>query len=159
VISALVPPDVVITNQAPYLLWPQGDERDEAYLLGILCSIPLDWYARRFVEMHLNFHVFNGFPIPRPERDDPLRLRVEHIAGLLAAVDERYEGWAAAVGVPVGGVRDDREDLIAELDAAVALLYGLGANDVRHIFETFHEGWQFGARLEAVLRHHAKLNQ
>jgi hypothetical protein len=159
VISALVPPDIVITNQAPYLLWPQGDERDEAYLLGVLCSIPLDWYARRFVEMHLNFHVFNGFPIPRPERDDPLRLRVEHIAGLLAAVDERYEGWAAAVGVPVGGVRDDREDLIAELDAAVALLYGLDANDVRHIFETFHEGWQFGARLEAVLRHHAKLNQ
>ena len=66
VITALVPPEVVITNQAPYLLWPKGDERDQAYLLGVLSSIPLDWYARRVVETHVNFHLFNAFPVPRP---------------------------------------------------------------------------------------------
>lgn len=158
VIAALVPPSIVITNQAPYLEWDAGDERDAAYLLGVLCSIPLDWYARRIVELHVNFHVFNAMPVPRPERANPLRRRVEEIAGRLAAVDHRYDDWASAVGVPVGSVSpDDEPGLLAELDAAVALLYGLDEGDVRHIFETFHAGWQYEPRLRGVLEHLRRL--
>ena len=159
VIAALVPPEVVIANQAPYLLWSEGDERDQAFLLGVLSSIALDWYARRYVETHVNYHVFYPFPIPRPERHDPLRRRVEEIAAGLAAVDGRYAGWANAVGVPLGGVPDPAEkaEVIAELDAAVALLYGLTEHDVAHIFETFHVGWDYCPRLEAVQAHFAKL--
>ncbi|MPZ15673.1 MAG: hypothetical protein GEU73_14835, partial [Chloroflexi bacterium] len=158
-IVTLVPGEIVLTNAAPYLLWPEGDERDEAYLLGVLCSIPLDWYARRVVEVNLNFHIFNGFPIPRPARDDPLRRRVENIAGRLAAVDERYDAWAEPVGVPVASVVDEEErlDLIAQLDAAVARLYGLGESDLRHVFETFHAGWDYSARLERVVKHFGDL--
>lgn len=63
--AVLLPPKVVVSNKAPYLLWPHGDERDQAYLLGVLCSMPLDWYARRIVEISLNFHILNSFPIPR----------------------------------------------------------------------------------------------
>lgn len=159
VIAALVPPEIVMTNKAPYLLWPEGDERDEAYLLGVLCSIPLDWYARRVVEISLNFHIFNGFPVPRPKRDDPLRRRIEKIAGRLAAVDERYEAWAEEIGVPIGSVDDDEAlDLIAELDATVARLYGLGESDVRHVFETFHAGWEYSGRLERVMEHYRDLS-
>jgi hypothetical protein len=155
VIAALVPPRVVITNQAPYLLFPSGSERDEAYLLGVLCSLPLDWYARRVVENHVNFHIFNGLPVPRPGIEDPGRRLVENIAGRLAAVDDRYAGWAEAVGVPVGSVKKpaERDDLVAELDAAVAHLYELDEGDVVHIFETFHVGWDHSTRLAAVLEH------
>jgi hypothetical protein len=157
--AALVPPDVVIANQAPYLVWAKGDERDQALLLGVLCSIPLDWYARRYVETHLNFHVLYPFPVPRPHRDDPLRQRVEELSGRLAAVDDRYADWAAAVGAPVGSITDsvEKADMIAELDAGVSLLYGLEEPDVRLIFETFHVGWDYGARLDAVLAHYRKL--
>ena len=155
VIAALVPPEVVITNQAPFLLWPLGDERDQAYLLAVLCSIPLDWYARRFVETHVNYHVFNPFPIPRSDRADPLRRRIEEVSGTLAAVDDRYAAWAEAVAVPVGGVVDEahKEALIAEIDALVARLYCLDEDDVSHVFETFHEGWDYTPRLERVLTH------
>src|SRR5439155_510401 len=62
--AVLVPPNIFLTNHGPYLLWPRGDERAQAYLLGVLCSIPLDWYARRFVEINLNFYLFNPLPIP-----------------------------------------------------------------------------------------------
>ena len=157
--AALVPPEVVVANQAPYLLWTQGDERDQACLLGVLSSIPLDWYARRYVETHVNYHVFYPLPVPRPSRDDRLRRRLEELCGRLAAVDERYTGWATAVGVPVGGVVDPAEkaDMIAELDAAVSLLYGLEEADVRHIFETFHVGWEYGTRLDAVVAHYRNL--
>ena len=43
--------------------------------------------------------------------------------------------------------------MISELDTAVAHLYGLTEAHVRHIFETFHEGWDYHTRLEGVLRH------
>jgi hypothetical protein len=158
VIISLIPGYIVVTNQAPYLLMSNGDERDEAFLLGILSSVPLDWYARRTVERHLSFYLFNALPVPNAPRDDPLRRRVELIAGRLAAVDRRYQAWAEAVGVPVASVKDDeREDLLAELDAVVAVLYGLNARDLRHIFETFRQGWRYEARLGAVLRHSAEV--
>lgn len=160
VIAALLPPQVFLTNKAPYLLWPEGDERDQAYLLGVLSSIPLDWCARRVVEINLNFHIFNSLPIPRPDRADPLRIEVEQIAGRLAAVDQRYADWAEAVGVPVGSVTDgdEKDELIARLDAAVSLLYDLDPDDVTHVFETFHEGWDPSERLTRVLHHYADLS-
>ena len=156
--TALIPAELVVTNTAPYFAWPYGDATDEAYLLGVLASIPLDWYARRFVETHLNFHIINAFPIPRPEREDPLRNEVVEISGRLAAVDERFSEWATEVGVPVGSVSvGERDELIARLDAAVALLYGLDEDDLRVIYSTFHEGWNFEPRLSAVLDHYRQL--
>ena len=152
VVGALTPPKVFIANQAPYLLWPRGDEKDQAFLLGVLCSIPLDWYARRFVETHVNFHILNAFPIPRPGRDNPLWQRAVQLAGRLASPDERFAEWAEAVGVGCGPIPEPEKDaMIFELDAVVAHLYGLTEAHVRHIFETFHEGWDCQGRLDAVL--------
>ena len=154
-IAALVPPETLLVNQAPYLLRVEGSEADEAFLLGVLSSIPLDWYARRYVELHLNFHILNGLPVPQPEVTDPRRVRVVEIAGRLAAVDDRYAEWAAAVGVPVASVSSaaERDDLVAELDALVAGLYGLSRDQVEHVFATFHRGWDNQPRLDAVLEH------
>ena len=72
----------------------------------------------------------------------------------MAAVDGRYAAWAQAVGVEHGALDErDKEDLIAELDAVVAHLYGLSESQLTHIFATFHEGWDFTDRLRAVLKH------
>jgi len=151
---ALVPPNVALTNKAPYFLWPRGDERDAAYLLGVLASVPLDWQARRFVETTLNFHILRSLPIPRPGRDSPLRERVVELAGRLAAVDDRYADWADAVGVNCGPVpQDQRRRHIHELDAVVAHLYGLSREQLRTVFETFHDGWDHEPRLAAVREH------
>lgn len=153
---ALVPPRAFLTNKAPFFLWPRGDERDEAYLLGILSSIPLDWYARRFVETTVNFYILNPFPVPRPGREHPLRQRVVEIAGRLAAPDERFAKWAERVGVECGPLpADEKKDLIHELDAVVARLYGLSESQLVHIFETFHKGWDYEERLRATLKHFA----
>jgi hypothetical protein len=147
---------VTLVHLSPYLLRRQGDRAAEAYLLGVLSSIPLDWYARRYVEVHLTAGLLSAFPIPRPGKDDPQRERVIKIAGRLAAVDDRYTSWAAEGGVPVGSVTDEatKGDLIAELDAVVAHLYGLSRSDVEHIFATFHRGWDYRPRLAAALAHY-----
>jgi hypothetical protein len=154
VIACLLPPRIFLTNKAPYLLWPRGDALDQAFLLGVLCSIPLDWYARRFVEVSMNFFIFNPFPVPRPSRDDKRWQRVVALAGRLACPDKRFAAWAKAVGVECGPLQDgEKQDLIAELDAVVAHLYGLTEKQLLHIFETFHEGWDYAPRLAAVLKH------
>lgn len=156
--AALVPSNRVLTDAAQYLAWSRGDSSDEAYLLGVLCSMPLDWYARRFVEVNLNFHILNAFPIPQPDREDPLRKEVVKIAGRLAAVDGRFTEWAAEVDVPIGSVTaEEHDELIARLDAVVALLYGLDEDDLRVVYSTFHEGWNYEPRLSAVLNHHRQL--
>jgi len=156
-IAALVPGEVFITNKGPYLLWPRGDARDEAYLLGVLSSRPLDWYARRFVEVSVNFFVFNPFPVPRTPADHPLRRRTVEVAGRLASPDDRFAAWAKEVGVPCGPLaRDEKEDMIHELDAVVAHLYGLSEKHLVHLFETFHEGWDYEERLRATLKHYGE---
>jgi hypothetical protein len=135
-------------------MFPRGDEKDEAFLLGILSSIPLDWYARRFVETHVNYFVFNPFPIPRPERSNPLWQRVVELSGTLASPDDRYAEWAEAVGVSYGLLEpEDKQNKIYELDAVVAHLYDLSEPQLVHIFETFHKGWGYENHLSEVLKY------
>src|SRR5690606_30308249 len=152
----LVPGQTPLTNKAPYLFRRVGTAKSEAFLLGVLCSIPLDWYCRRYVEVGMNLTVLRGLPIPRPGLDDPLAKRVVEIAGTLAAVDGRYDSWAAEVGVKVAaaGPESRRTELMAELDAIVALLYGLTAGQLGVVFETFHRGWHYPPRLARVLAHY-----
>jgi len=153
VITSLIPPRTALTDGAPFLLFPRGDATDVAYVLGVLSSIPLDWVARRTVEVNLNYHVLNGFPIPRPDRSSRLRTRVVEIAAGLAAKDERFNAWAIEAGVPVNSVKTAGQqiELEAELDALVSHLYGLSRTQVEHVFGTFHRGWNFQPRLDSVL--------
>ena len=36
----------------------------------------------------------------------------------------------------------------------MSLLYGLTEDQVEHVFATFHRGWDYEPRLEAVLKHY-----
>ena len=94
------------------------------------------------------------FPVPRPGRDDPMRQRVVALAGRLACPDDRFADWADAVGVVCGPIMEDEKlDMIHELDAVVARLYGLTEAQPVDVFETFHEGWEYQEWLDGVLRH------
>ena len=155
VIPALIPPETVLTHHAWYFIWPIGKECDQAYLLGILSSIPFDWYARRFVESNVTKSLMKTFPVPR-DQPEKLRDRVVELAGRLAAVDDRYADWAGQVGVSCGPLNEEeKKDKIYELDAVVAHLYGLSREHVEVIFETFHDGWDYEKRLDRVLDYYA----
>ena len=157
--AALLPPHVLTAHHNYCLFFPYDEhERDEAYLLGIMCSIPFDWHARLWVEANFTANVVEPFPIPALPSSHPVRHEIERIAGRLAAVDERYADWAAIVDAPVGTVEaGERTHLVARLDALVALAYGLSTADVEVVFETFHVGWDYRARLKAALREMERL--
>ena len=155
VIAALIPPGCALVEKAPYLFGVHASHADSAYILGVMSSIPFDWFARRFVELKTSYGLLMAFPVPRAQAGDSRAGRVTKLAGTLAAVDDRYSDWAAEVGIPVGSVSDNdtKNDMIAEIDALVSHLYGLGRDDITHIFATFHRGWDYQPRLTAVLEH------
>ena len=149
---ALVPSGVLTVHNAPLLVTRRGGALAEAAILGVMSSIPFDWAARRWVDRHLTFELLSLLPLPAAPLSHPWMSRVAHIAGRLAAVDDRYRDWAAEVGVDVATVIDESEraELLAELDALVSLLYGLTEDEVDHIFTSFHRGADYGTRLAAV---------
>jgi hypothetical protein len=155
VIVCLLPPGTAAMEKAPVLVQRQGGAAETAALLGIMSSLPYDWFMRRWVETKLSYELLNPSPVPLLQIG--LRQnRLVEISGRLAAVDERYAGWASEVGVPIGSVKSqaEKDDLIAELDALVSLLYGLTEDQVEHLFATFHRGWKYEPRLEAVMQHY-----
>jgi hypothetical protein len=155
-ISCLLPPGTTAVHKAPLLVRRSGDERTEAYLLGIMSSLPFDWYARRWVELTMSFELLNNLPVPVYHPGSDLVKRMVEVAGRLAAFDRRYEVWADAVGVPFASVSSEaeKEDFVAEVDALAFLLFGLDESEIQHVFETFHRGWDFEQRFEAVLSHY-----
>ncbi len=155
-IVCLLPPGRAVVDPAHLVVTRRGNAADEAFLLGVMASLPFDWSARRWVELHLTFGILKRLPVPWNGFDSSAGQRVRRIAGQLAACDDRYADWASEVGVPVGSVKmpAEKDDLIAELDALVSLLYGLSEDQVEHLFATFHRGWKYEPRLEAVIQHY-----
>ena len=91
----------------------------------------------------------------RHTRDIPEAVEFAVLKALSKDPDDRFATWASAVGVECGPLAaDEKEDMIHELDAVVAHLYGLSEPQLVHIFETFHVGWDYGDRLNGVLRHY-----
>lgn len=158
-IAALVPGNRVVLHHAPFLLCTEGGAVDEAYLLGVLCSMPLDWQARRTVELNVTFEQINLLTIPDPGQGHPVRDRIAIIAGRLAATDERFADWAADVGVAVSSANDltIKQDLLAELDACVAYLYGLDEENLAVVYQTFHEKTDYTTYRNAVLAHFRRI--
>jgi len=160
VIVSLVPSGVFLANQAPFLLWSKGNEQDQAYLLGVMSSKIFDWYARRFVELHLNFYLLNNFPIPRLNKKDPIRKRIIELSAKLAFVDQRYSNWFHKIGIKFNEIKDNqKQDYIVELDALVAMAYGLERKDINEIFETFHKSWKFEDELKETISIFEKLKK
>lgn len=102
----------------------------------------------------MSVFVFDPLPVPRPPADYLLRHRAIELAGRLASLAGRFAAWAKEAGIAWDLLAlDDKEDMIHQLDAAVAHLYGLTEKHLVHIFETFHEGWDYDVRLHATLKH------
>ena len=159
-ICSLIPPNIVLQDGAPYLLMQHGSSRDAAYLVGIISSIPFDWMARTITEINMTYQILRSLSVAPPTNNPDLASYVTSLAGRLASPDERFADWASAVGVEYGPLdQDEKENMIHELDAAVAHMYGLSESQLIHIFETFHVGWDYHERLQRTLEHFQNLKQ
>jgi len=136
VVACLIPPKVFLTNSAPYLAFANGNDWDRAACLGIMNSLPFDWQARRFAEVHLNFFILEGLVVP-DLADEDFEV-IARSASRLSCVDTRFAEFAQSTGVETGPLADeDYERLRVEIDARVARVWGLTDADLGVLFADF----------------------
>ena len=136
VVASLVPPNVFLTNKAPYLAFAVGDNRDRAACLGIMNSLPFDWQARRFTEVNLNFFILEGLVVP-DLGDEDFEV-ISRSAARLSCVDDRFAEFAQSTGVETGPLDDEEyERLRVEIDARVARAWALTDADLGVLFADF----------------------
>ncbi|MXW71339.1 MAG: hypothetical protein F4Z74_07810 [Acidobacteria bacterium] len=136
VLACLIPAKVLLSNTAPYLAFVEGDEKAQSVAVGILNSLPFDWQARRYVEMHVSLFILNSLVVPDLNEED--FEAISDAAARLSAVDDRYADFAAATGVPCGELPgDERERLRVEIDARVARAWNLTASDLEVLLADF----------------------
>jgi hypothetical protein len=154
-VACLVPPGAAV-NSAPVFVFPEGNERQEAFLLGVMSSIIFDWQSRLIVEGNLTFELLGQLACPWNHLESTLGKRLVSLSATLASPDQRFSEWANALGVSTGEFKlpSQRDDAIAECDALVALMFELDSQQVSHVFETFHRGWDYKPRLEKVLEYY-----
>ena len=137
-IACLIPPRIPLTNSAPYIIAKDWTALHQASILGTMNSLPFDWLARRYVELHLNFYILNMLCFP-PQSNTPWD-RIGYLAARLSCVNARFTDFAAEAGVNCGPLTDaQRHKLRAEIDALVARAYGLTEDELRFIFTDFTE--------------------
>ena len=138
ILACLVPPGVYLTNTAPYLAFVKGTPIEQAACLGVMNSLPFDWQARRFIEIHANFFLLEGLYLP--DLDDTDFRAISQAAARLSAVDDRFVDFARAAGVDYGPLDPaDRSQFRVEIDARVARAWNLTTADLGVIFRDFTE--------------------
>ena len=158
-ICCLVPPRVVMTHGSPYFKFISGEPTDEPYLLGVMSSLPFDWYMRKWVELNVTFELVSPAPIPEIDRSDARYKRLVALSVKIGATDNRFSKWAKKFDEKAGSLKqqNEKDEAIAEIDALVANLYGLSRSQLEHVFKTFHRGWEYSSRLEQVLAFYDQL--
>jgi len=134
--ACMIPPHTFLLNSAPYLTVIDGVDEARACCLAVMNSIPFDWQARRFVEMHLNFFMLEGLVVPKLSDND--FHAIAKCAAELSCVDERFEDFAEGVGASAGALTDEeRRRHRIEIDARIARAWKLTVDDLDTIFADF----------------------
>ncbi len=134
--ASLIPAETFLTNKAPYLAFVDGGHRERAACCAVMNSLPFDWQARRFVETNLNFFILELLTVPA--FTDSAYETLVKLGARLSCPDDRFADVAAACGVIPGILgADERAELRGDVDALVAVAYGLGPADADILLDDF----------------------
>jgi hypothetical protein len=137
-----------------------SDARTAALVLASLNSFVCDFVARlRFTGRHLNVTTFAQLPVPKRIEAAYVIPRVVELVYVSSSLAS-FASECGYSGEPFFWNRDRRFEVKCELDAAFAHFYGLSADDLNYILDTFHvlksrEQKEFGRFLtrDTVLKH------
>jgi hypothetical protein len=118
-IAAVIPTGAV-TVHTLFCLKAALGARDQAFLCGVLNSFVANYLVRLRVTTHVTAGIVSRLPVPYPPADSPLRRRIASLSLRLQRSPE-----------------PERAPEYARLQAAVARLYDLTADEFRHVLATF----------------------
>ncbi len=130
----LVPSNFLLTNKAPYLVFADGNIHMQAYVLGVLNSGPLDWFATLRVGLNLNFFILYTLPVPRFSGTPRQHKIAELSAGLATAPEGDFGDWGQ-ISEPIHG-ESARREAQAMIDSLVAQEFDLSQEEMKLIYDT-----------------------
>jgi hypothetical protein len=127
--ATLIPAGVVCGNKVPTILFP-GDLSEDRLLVwaAIANSFAFDWMLRRVLTTTVNYFLLQSVPLPRLTKSGLPWKKLVNAARELRSLD--HAGVSRRTHARMAQLR-------AEVDAEVAVAYGLDLNDVELIFQDF----------------------
>jgi hypothetical protein len=116
-----------------------------AYLCGVLNSFMLDYVLRFKVTANISIFYVYQLPVPRLTPDDQhckvIASRVARLVCIGPEFDTLRQELLGDVHAYVATEPGERQQLQNEIDALVAHLYGLSAEDLQHILYAPYTFW------------------
>jgi len=127
--ASVIPAGVVCGNKVPTILFPD-DPSEERLMVwtAIANSFAFDWMLRRVLTTTVNYFLLQSVPLPRITKGGLPWKRLKNAATELRKLDE------------VGATRETYErmaQLRCEIDAEVAVAYGLNSQDMERVLQDF----------------------
>ena len=127
--ASLIPAGVVCGNKVPTILFPE-DPSEERLLVwvSIANSFTFDWMLRRVLTTTVNYFLLQSVPMPKLAKDGLPWKRLVNAARELRTLDS------------AGATRETYEhmaQLRGEIDAEVAVAYGLDLKDMELVLQDF----------------------
>ena len=127
--AALIPPGVVCGNKVPTILFDNDSSEDRLLAwVGVANSIPFDWMLRRVLTTTVNYFLLLSLPMPKLAKGGLPWNRIVAASRELRQLDTA--GTRPEVCERMAHLR-------ADIDAEVALAYGLSLNDLERMLDDF----------------------
>lgn len=127
--ASLVPAGVVCGNKVPTILFPDDPSEDRLLVwVAIANSFVFDWMLRRVLTTTVNYFLLQSVPMPKLVKDGLPWKKLANAARELRTLDS------------AGTTRDTYErmaQLRGEIDAEVAVAYGLELQDMELVLQDF----------------------
>jgi hypothetical protein len=127
--AAIIPAGVICGNKVPTIIFPDDPTIDRLLVwTAIANSFPFDWMIRRVLTTTVNYFLLQSIPLPRLAKDG---LPWQKLAACAAELIELDKAGAAK------STCERMAHLRAEIDAEVAVAYGLNIDDLELMLNDF----------------------
>ena len=127
--ASLIPAGVACGNKVPTIIFPNDPSEDRMLVwAAVTNSFVFDWALRRVITTTVNYFLLQSVPLPKLTPNGLPWRRLANAAKELTTLD-------AAGASPENVAR--MAELRSEIDAEVAVAYGLGVKDMELVFQDF----------------------
>ncbi len=127
--AALIPAGVVCGNKVPTILFPEDPSEDRLLVwTAIANSFAFDWMLRRVLTTTVNYFLLQSVPLPKLTKDGLPWKKLVSAARELRVLDSARAGRETC---------ERMAQLRGEIDAEVAVAYGLDLKDMELVLQDF----------------------
>jgi hypothetical protein len=137
VIATLLPPNAVAANSINVQKRAaENTLQEKIFYVGVLNSYVIDFYLRLMISMHVNQFFIKQVPFPEPKMFRDPEAIISLTKWLLQDNDD-HKMYAILRKTTTDKLQGNRNLMLAELNARVALEFGLTRNDLITLLQTF----------------------